>query len=96
METLVEVFKETTNILTNSEVITSIKKHKASAKKVVSQCVLNDVTASCLCESIQFLNGITTVNSSANIIQAQRDYFGAHTYKRIDDDGVKSYHTNWN
>ena len=96
METLVEVFKETTNILTNSEVITSIKKYKASAKKVVSQCVLNDVTASCLCESIQFLNGITTVNSSANIIQAQRDYFGAHTYKRIDDDGVKSYHTNWN
>ncbi|WP_272023792.1 NADP-dependent phosphogluconate dehydrogenase [Olleya namhaensis] len=96
METLVEVFKETTNILTNSEVITSIKKHKVSAKKVVSQCVLNDVTASCLCESIQFLNGITTVNSSANIIQAQRDYFGAHTYKRIDDDGVKSHHTNWN
>ncbi|WP_281847808.1 NADP-dependent phosphogluconate dehydrogenase [Olleya namhaensis] len=96
METLVEVFKETTNILTNPEVITSIKKYKASAKKVVSQCVLNDVTASCLCESIQFLNGITTVNSSANIIQAQRDYFGAHTYKRIDDDGVKSHHTNWN
>lgn len=96
METLVAVFKETTNILTNPEVITSIKKYKASAKKVVSQCVLNDVTASCLCESIQFLNGITTVNSSANIIQAQRDYFGAHTYKRIDDDGVKSHHTNWN
>ena len=96
METLVEVFKETTNILTNPEVIFSIKEYKASAKKVVSQCVLNDVTASCLSESIQFLNGITTVNSSANIIQAQRDYFGAHTYKRIDDDGVKSHHTNWN
>lgn len=96
MEDLVEVFKDTINILTNSELIASIKQFKHSAKKVVSQCVLNDVTASCLCESIQFLNGITTVNSSANIIQAQRDYFGAHTYKRIDDDGVKSHHTNWN
>ncbi|MFC0606078.1 NADP-dependent phosphogluconate dehydrogenase [Winogradskyella pulchriflava] len=96
MEALVEVFKETTNILTNSQLITSIKHYKPSVKKVVSQCVLNDITVSCLGESIQFFNGITTVDSSANIIQAQRDYFGAHTYKRNDDDGVKSHHTIWN
>nr|WP_321222242.1 NADP-dependent phosphogluconate dehydrogenase [uncultured Psychroserpens sp.] len=96
MEELVEVFKETTNILTNPELIASIKQYKLSVKKVVSQCVLNDITASCLGESIQFFNGITTVESSANIIQAQRDYFGAHTYKRNDDDGVKNHHTIWN
>ena len=61
----------------------------------MSQCVLNDITAPALGEAIQFLNGITTECASANIIQAQRDYFGAHTYKRIDDDGLKSHHTNW-
>ncbi len=95
MEELVSVFKETTNILTNTQLIASIKQYKPSAKKVVSQCILNDITVPCLGESIPFFNGITTENSSANILQAQRDYFGAHTYKRIDDDGVKSHHTIW-
>jgi 6-phosphogluconate dehydrogenase len=95
MEELVSVFKETSNILTNTQLIASIKEYKASAKKVVSQCILNDITTPSLGESIHFFNGITTENSSANILQAQRDYFGAHTYKRIDDDGLKSHHTIW-
>lgn len=96
MEDLVVVFKHTTNILTNSELINTVNKYKPSAKKVVSQCILNDVTTPALAEAIQFLNGITTKYTSANIIQAQRDYFGAHTYQRLDDDSGKSYHTNWN
>ena len=95
MEDLVVVFKDTSNILTNLQLIDFINQYKPAAKKVVSQCVLNDITAPCLGESIQFFNGITTAYSSANIIQAQRDYFGAHTYKRIDDDDVKNHHTNW-
>ncbi|WP_290698845.1 decarboxylating NADP(+)-dependent phosphogluconate dehydrogenase, partial [Lacinutrix sp.] len=96
MEDLVEVFKETTNMLTNTELIEKMKLYKASAKKVVSQSILNDLTTPALSEAIQFLNGITTDYASANVIQAQRDYFGAHTYKRLDDDSGKSYHTNWN
>lgn len=96
MENLVEVFKETTNLLTNLQLIAAIKQYNLSAKKVVSQCVLNDLTTPALAEAIQFFNGITTLYASANIIQAQRDYFGAHTYRRLDDDSGKSYHTNWN
>ena len=72
-----------------------INHYKPSAKKVVSQCVLNDLTVPALSEAIQFFNGITTVYASANIIQAQRDYFGAHTYKRIDDNSEKFHHTDW-
>lgn len=96
MESLVEVLKDTTNILTNQELIKLVNQYKLSAKKVVSQCILNDVSISAMGESLQFLNGITTKYASANIIQAQRDYFGAHTYQRLDDDSGKSYHTNWN
>ena len=96
MEDLVEIFKETTNILTNSELIQLVKKYKPSAKKVVSESLLKDITTPTLSESLQFLNGITTEYASENVIQAQRDYFGAHTYKRLDDDSEKSYHTNWN
>ncbi len=96
MEDLVEVFKNTTNILTNPQLIDLVNQYKPSAKKVVSQCVLNDITTPALGEAVQFFNGITTKYTSANIIQAQRDYFGAHTYQRLDDASGKSHHTNWN
>ncbi|SDG64610.1 NADP-dependent phosphogluconate dehydrogenase [Winogradskyella thalassocola] len=96
MEDLVDIFKDTTNILTNSKLIDLVNQYRPSVKKVVSQCVLNDITTPALGEAIQFLNGITTPYASANIIQAQRDYFGAHTYQRLDDDSGKSHHTNWN
>ncbi|MCL6295726.1 NADP-dependent phosphogluconate dehydrogenase [Jejuia spongiicola] len=95
MENLVEIFKSTTNILTNSQIIDLLNQYKPAAKKVVSQCVLNDIVTPALAEAIQFLNGITTPYTSANIIQAQRDYFGAHTYQRIDDDSAENHHTNW-
>jgi len=96
MQELVEVFKNTSNILTDPELIQRVNQYKPLVKKVVSQCILNDVTIPALSESIQFLNGITTKYASANVIQAQRDYFGAHTYQRLDDDSGKHHHTNWN
>ena len=96
MKDLVDVLKETENILTHKYFIELINQYKPSAKKVISECVLNDINSPCLSESLQFFNGITLANSNANIIQAQRDYFGAHTYKRIDDDTLKNHHTNWN
>ena len=96
MEELVEVFKHTTNILTNPKLIDLVNTYKPAAKKVVSQSILNDVATPALSEAIQFLNGITTAYASANVIQAQRDYFGAHTYLRLDDASGKSHHTDWN
>jgi 6-phosphogluconate dehydrogenase len=95
MQDLVGVLIDTKNVLTNAVLSKLIIQFKPSIKKVVSQCVLNDISAPCFGESIQFFNAISTANSSANIIQAQRDYFGAHTYKRIDDNGIQSHHTNW-
>ena len=96
MGELVDVFKETENLLNNEKFVLQIKELKPFAKKVVSQCVLNELAIPCLSEAMNFLNGITNANSTANLIQAQRDYFGAHTYQRIDDDDEKFYHTNWN
>lgn len=45
---------------------------------------------------INYLLGRITAESSASVIQAQRDYFGAHTYQRKDDPSGKFYHTEWN
>ena len=95
MQDLVETLKYNSNLLTNTELIDRVNQYKSAAKKVVQQSLLNDIATPALSEAIQFLNGITTTYSSANIIQAQRDFFGAHTYRRRDDDSGKSYHTIW-
>jgi 6-phosphogluconate dehydrogenase len=92
---LVEILKETSNILMDKKIIEQIKDLKSAINIVVLQCVLNELSTPCLSESVQFFNGYISQNSPANIIQAQRDYFGAHTYQRIDDPSEKFYHTNW-
>ncbi|MGL1885515.1 MAG: NADP-dependent phosphogluconate dehydrogenase [Reichenbachiella sp.] len=95
MMELVSIFKVSDNLLKNDEVIQRIKALKPSVKKVVSECVLNEVAAPNLIESISFLNSFSVANSSANLLQAQRDYFGAHTYQRNDDNTHTFYHTDW-
>jgi len=95
MQDLVETLKHNANILTNTKLIDCVNQYKSAAKKVVLQSLLIDIATPALSEAVQFLNGITTAYSSANIIQAQRDFFGAHTYKRLDDESWKSYHTIW-
>ena len=95
MANLVTVLQQTDNILTHPEIIDTIKSLRPSAAVVVSECILAGLPIPCLNESLVFLNGHSTANSSANIIQAQRDYFGAHTYQRTDDSSGKFYHTNW-
>ena len=92
---LVEVLKSSDSILKNDKIIQQIKGLKPSANKVVSHCILNELPIPCLSESLNFFNSCTTANSSANLIQAQRDYFGSHTYQRIDDSSGEFYHTNW-
>ena len=45
--------------------------------------------------ALSFFDGYRTANGSANLIQAQRDYFGSHTYERVDQPRGKFFHTNW-
>lgn len=95
MSELVVVFKSTDNMLMDQSMVDMIHSLKPSAKKVVAECILNDLPIPSMSESINFLNSMSVANSSANVIQAQRDYFGAHTYQRKDDESGKFYHTQW-
>ena len=45
--------------------------------------------------ALTFLDGYTTARLPANLLQAQRDYFGAHTYERTDKPRGEFFHTNW-
>ncbi|MCH5690219.1 hypothetical protein LWM68_41930 [Niabella sp. W65] len=49
----------------------------------------------CLSAAINYYDGYRTERLPANLLQAQRDYFGAHTYERIDEPRGKFFHTNW-
>ncbi|MEX1381926.1 NADP-dependent phosphogluconate dehydrogenase, partial [Lutibacter sp.] len=95
MEDLVSVLNETDHILTHPRIIELIKTLRPSINKVVSESVLNEISIPCFSEAVNFFNGYTTGNSPSNLIQAQRDYFGAHTYQRIDDESGAFHHTRW-
>lgn len=64
-------------------------------RKVVAKSVENGIPMPCMSSAIAFLDGYTTECLPANLLQAQRDYFGAHTYERVDCERGEFFHTNW-
>lgn len=95
MKDLTDYLKSNENLLSNQTIADFLKKSYSSMKKVAADCIENEIHAPCLIEAVNYFNGLKTVESPANLIQAQRDYFGAHTYQRVDDPSGKSYHTEW-
>jgi 6-phosphogluconate dehydrogenase len=73
------------------------KIHAAQAgwRRIVSAAVLNGLYAPAFCTALNYYDGLRTERLQANLIQAQRDYFGAHTYQRIDKPQNLAFHTNW-
>jgi 6-phosphogluconate dehydrogenase len=53
------------------------------------------VPAPCLTAALNYFDGYRTARLPANLLQAQRDYFGAHTYERTDKERGEFFHTNW-
>ena len=66
-----------------------------SWRKVAAKAVECGLPMPCMTSALTFLDGYTTARLPANLLQAQRDYFGAHTYERIDKPRGEFFHTNW-
>ena len=62
---------------------------------IISTISTSNISAPCFFSCLSYLNAYTEKESLANIIQAQRDYFGAHTYERRDTPGGQKFHTEW-
>ncbi len=62
---------------------------------MVAEGALSGVALPAMSSALSYFDGLRTLNSAANLIQAQRDYFGAHTYERVDRDRGIFFHTNW-
>ena len=64
-------------------------------RKVVAKSIETGIPMPCMASAITFLDGYTSADLPANLLQAQRDYFGAHTYERKDKPRGEFFHTNW-
>lgn len=64
-------------------------------RKIVAKSIEMGIPMPCMTAAITFLDSYTTERLPANLLQAQRDYFGAHTYERIDCPRGEFFHTNW-
>ena len=95
MEALVTSLEESDNILLEETVSSQVKKLYPRTKELIAKCILHEIPIPCLSEAVNYFNGYKTLNSSANLIQAQRDCFGAHRYQKINDPTGKFYHTDW-
>jgi 6-phosphogluconate dehydrogenase len=84
-----------TNLLLDDYFRGEIKRCQKGWRTVVATAVKRGIPIPAFSTALSFFDGYRSANLPANLLQAQRDYFGAHTYKRIDDPSGKDYHTNW-
>ncbi len=68
---------------------------QSSWRKVASEAMLEGIPIPAFSSALSFYDGYRSERLPANLLQAQRDYFGAHTYERIDQPRKKFFHTNW-
>ncbi|WP_299838701.1 NADP-dependent phosphogluconate dehydrogenase [uncultured Tenacibaculum sp.] len=90
-----KILKEVTTLFDDEKTILELFKNESSIASVLNYTLLNRINVPCLFESYNFWVAMTTEKSSANVIQAQRDFFGAHRYQRIDVEGEEMFHHNW-
>jgi 6-phosphogluconate dehydrogenase len=84
-----------TNLLLDDHFRSVIDRCQASWRRVVSTAVMHGVPVPAFSTALAFYDGYRSERLPANLLQAQRDYFGAHTYERLDKPRGQFFHTNW-
>jgi 6-phosphogluconate dehydrogenase len=87
--------KEIDNLLLDSFFSSALNQYQASWRKALIHAVELGVPTPAFSTALAFFDGYRTARLPANLLQAQRDYFGAHTYERIDKPRGEFFHTNW-
>lgn len=97
MEDLIVIFREQPweNILIHPQIVAYVKNNRNSLTKITGEALVSGIPVPVLSAAANYLLGYITGQNSANMIQAQRDYFGAHTYERIDKPRGEFFHTHW-
>ncbi|MDR3236784.1 MAG: decarboxylating NADP(+)-dependent phosphogluconate dehydrogenase [Prevotellaceae bacterium] len=83
------------NLLLDAYFAAQIQDSEAGWRRVCVQAIGNGVPTAALSAALSYLDALRSANLPANLLQAQRDYFGAHTYERTDRPRGEFFHTNW-
>ncbi len=83
------------NLLLDPFFTKTIESMIPSLREVVSTCALNGIPTPAMSAALSYFDGYRTGTLPAHLLQAQRDYFGAHTYERVDKPRGEFFHTNW-
>lgn len=86
---------ELSNLLLDPYFKATIKSLVPAWRNVTATALRAGVPAPELCAALSYFDGYTSARLPANLLQAQRDYFGAHTYERVDQPRGQFFHTNW-
>jgi 6-phosphogluconate dehydrogenase len=81
------------NLLVNPDIAEKVMLRQSQLRAVVSTAVEMGLPVAALAASLSYFDGYRSARLPANLIQAQRDYFGSHTYERTDAEGA--FHTEW-
>ena len=83
------------NLLLDSFFSDAINKYQASWRKALVHAVEAGIPTPAFSTALAFFDGYRTARLPANLLQGQRDFFGAHTYERVDQPRGQFFHTNW-
>ena len=83
------------NLLLDSFFENAIEKSQLAWRKVIALAVTHGVPVPAFSSALAYYDGYRSAVLPANLLQAQRDYFGAHTYERVDKPAGEYFHTNW-
>lgn len=96
MEKIKEYFKIEDDLFNIDEIANEIRNSKNDLKSFCLASLESELPIPCMLSANDFVNSLNFDLKTANIIQAQRDFFGAHTYQRVDAERGKFFHTIWN
>jgi len=84
-----------TNLLIDPFFSNKVGKAQKGWRNVVAAAAINGIPVPAISSALGYFDGYRCGRLPANLLQAQRDYFGAHTYERIDKPRGEFFHTNW-
>ncbi|WP_203255882.1 NADP-dependent phosphogluconate dehydrogenase [Hyunsoonleella ulvae] len=95
MEDSITVFKVHDNYLDSKSILEQLISDEPAIKQSIMLSMLNRVAFDTFWAAYSYWVAMSSKKLPANLIQAQRDYFGAHTYERVDAPEGQFFHTNW-
>jgi len=83
------------NLLLDKFFLKALTRYQAAWRRAIAHGVKAGVPTPAFTTALAFYDGYRTARLPANLLQAQRDFFGAHTYERVDQPRGQFFHTNW-